>query len=209
MLRLLMLPFQMFRMIRKILWRIIWHFVYFFLLKPQRLLYFTALIIVISWLMPDNRSVSSAPPPLEPIKPMIEKSDQVVSTLPKIKGTIRNVNSVFNASSLDIMGDMERHNYYKHFYHVMTHEQADVPYRWKISDNFFGSLTAQAPFKARSGVMCRFYKELLSYRGQHESFDGLACQRQRGGWCRLRPQSAHTCSLGKPSKMDMFFNNLF
>ncbi len=192
--------------IRRLLWLPFWHSVYYFLKKPRRILFLLAgLLGVMAFYNqhPSNQKVMIDTAGGTPEKFISEER------LPEIRGKIADGNSVFAKSLMEQMEPADLQNYSGYFYHAMHWAPVGKPYQWNAYGRMFGKITAQAPYKSKSGVYCRRFNELLSYKGKHERFRGIACQRRAGGWCKLRPSSAHTCELGRPSSLELFLKNLF
>jgi surface antigen len=205
-----------FRPVRKILWRIIWYSVYFFLLKPIRLLYLGGgIICVIAVVVAFSFTDSGDAPPLPELegsstqtaktKDAPPRSMESVATLPAMVGEVKNANSAFAKPLMEVMEPYDLQSYSSYFYHAMSYAKAGEPYRWMASDTFFGEIIAEGAFKAKSGIYCRRFTETISYRGANERFKGSSCQRDAQSWCKLRPSSALTCGIDKPNGIMLFF----
>ena len=209
---------------RKYLWLVVWHGVYFFLVKPKRLIYLGVVLVagVIALVMIFARPVDHGDaPPLPGMEG--EKSAKATSgkkekkalsfgsiqTLPAIKGAIANGNSAFSTRLVEIMDPIDMQTYSSYFYYAMKNATPDKPYRWMASNDLFGEITAQPAFTAGGGSTCRYFTELLSYHGKGERFNGAACQRDANSWCKLGPRSTLTCGIEKPSGWKLFFSKYF
>jgi surface antigen len=201
--------------IRKLLWKPIWHFVYFFLKKPKRLFYLVGVIATFALyatyapdtapevVAPDNPEASS-----DSVTPEVVPAYRSL-VLPDIKGKISNGNARFAKRLAPSLPEKERAIYAGHFYHAVQNIPANDTYKWLKSESFFGSITVAAPFTAKNGVTCRNFDEVLAFSNKAQRFVGTACQRKSGGWCKLSRTSAHTCELGSASSMDIWWQDLF
>lgn len=223
------------RFLRRYGWRAIWHGVYYLLKKPVRLLYALAIVIIMifggfAWwqaghgeqgVLPPLPSIAgeqngthnttqsavaaaATPPSLSPAL-----SFAPVAELPPMRGEIANANSVFAKPLMERMEPEDLRIYSSYFYYAMRSAHTNQPYRWLVSNNLFGEVTAEAPFQADSGVVCRRFTERLSYGGTHERFTGVACQRDTRSWCKLRPKSAYTCGIDRPSSFKLWLKKFW
>jgi surface antigen len=208
--------------IRRFLWLGIWHGVYYFLVKPKRFLYLgVAVLCVVAaallLMLPKYQQQNLSPPvpALEggasPQAEIIENPTNMesVASLPAITGEVQNGNSAFTKPLMQAMSPTDLQLYSSYFYYAMNYAKAENPYRWMASKAFFGEITPQAAFKAKSGVYCRKFKEIISYHGTHERFIGTSCQRDAQSWCKLRRSSALTCGIDKPNSIMLFFSKWF
>ncbi len=210
---------------RKYLWLVVWHAVYFFLVKPKRLIYLGVLLVfaligsVMFFAKPVDHGEAPPLPGMEGEKTAKAatngKKDKKplsfgsVATLPAIKGTIVNGNSAFSARLVETMDPVDVQSYSSYFYYAMKNAGANQPYRWMASTDLFGEITAEPLFTSSSGVHCRYFSELLGYHGKGERFRGAACQRDANNWCKLGPRSALTCGIEKANGWKVFFSKYF
>jgi surface antigen len=156
---------------------------------------------------PDGRKIAMAPD----AKGQVGKNsiNDTLASLPPITGEISNGNSAFTKKLVHMMELAHAQRYLQHFAHAMNQIAPDEEYLWIDSNTMFGRIRAGERFKSGSGVYCRPFKELTSYHGTNQRLSGVACQRRKGGWCRLRRSSAYTCEIAKPNDLEIFFKNLF
>ena len=195
--------------IKRLLWKPVWHFVYFFLKKPKRLWYVALLFAGLALFAaygpePTPEMVMTEKQAAELLEPDYKKVQ-----LPQINGTVSNGNSRFAKRLGYQLPPQEREVYSRHFdFAIRTVPQGDM-YKWKQHDAFFGSLKVAALFKAKNGIYCRNFEEVLAYQTSAQRFVGTACQRKSGGWCKLNRSSAHTCEIGSASTWDIWWQQLF
>jgi surface antigen len=211
-------------LMRRYGWKAIWHGVYFLLQKPVRLLYALGVLITLmvggfGWwhythaeegVLPPLPTLSEEHAAVQPEAPTSEGlSFAPVAELPPMHGDIANANSAFAKPLMEQMEPADLRVYSSYFYYAMRSAHAGQPYRWLASNSLFGELTAQALFQADSGIYCRRFTERLSYRGAHERFEGVACQRDDRSWCKLRPTSAFTCGIDRPSSLKLWWKKIW
>lgn len=109
---------------------------------------------------------------------------------------VQNGNSRFSDDLLSKMTQPELRHYSGVFYWVMDNSAAGQPYRWAYY-NIDGTITALESFKNNHGHTCRQFQEVLKVHDTRQTFDGLACQRVEGGWCRLRFDSTALCGIAE------------
>jgi surface antigen len=218
------------RFLRRYGWMVIWYGVYFLLQKPIRLLYALAVLMMLAmggwfWWHTTRAPQGELPPipslggeheagqPTQaslPANPLASAmSFQSVAQLPPMQGKIANANSVFAKPLMERMEPQDLRAYSSYFYYAMSSVKSGQPYRWLASNSLFGELIVEAAFQADSGVVCRRFTERLSYRGSHERFEGVACQRDARSWCKLRPKSALTCGIARPSSFTLWWKKIW
>lgn len=201
---------------RKIIWKITWHSVRFFLWRPKAVMLVIIAFLCFNtygiWNAPDAPEMVPAPPP-SPTQPAIaEKPSQNTSNkdftplsypaeLPPITRKVENGNSRFASNLLNLMGPNELQWYSRVFYHAMKTLPQGQTHQWLYQFGkfqMFGRITPTSLYHDDSGIICRNYNELLVINDRAQRTSGMACQRLGGGWCKLRKGSAHTCEI-KPS----------
>ncbi|MBY0354450.1 MAG: hypothetical protein K2Q12_01820 [Rickettsiales bacterium] len=204
---------------RKVIWKIIWHTVRFFLWRPKALMVLLVAFLCWNtygiWNAPDAPDMVPPPPPApENIMPEPQpKSAQArrraslsplsyPSELPPLPSKPSNGNSRFAADLLSKMGHNELQWYSRVFYHALQTLPAGETHQWLYAfrdQQMFGTITPGAIEKEESGIVCRTFAELLVVNKQAQRLNGVACQRVGGGWCKLRAGSVHTCEISTPS----------
>lgn len=122
---------------------------------------------------------------------------------------VENGNSSFSTDLFQKMTDAERIYYSQIFYWAMGQLQKGGSHSWS-NLNIAGSYLITDVFKNRKGFTCKRFKESLKVHEIRQSLDGMACQREEGGWCKLRPESTPACAIaGRSGSGGSFFNNLF
>jgi hypothetical protein len=74
-------------------------------------------------------------------------------------------------------------------------------------NQMFGRITPGATEIQDNGLSCRHFKEILAVDTQAQTLHGLACQRAKGGWCKLRQSSARTCEIQPLTGMEAMWYN--
>ncbi len=183
---------------RRIIWKIIWHSVYFFLKRPPLLIF--CLLFILLWL--GAVFVASVN------KPEFIKSEKSFSangkkqppfstdSLPEIIGNTDDGDSVFARDLFAIMQPEEKQSYGMIFNYAMQNLKKDEKYQWRRG-SMFGYIIMKDDFRSKNGTLCRNYQELLKVQNAAQKFNGFACRhRNNNGWCRLRKGSAPTCEIG-------------
>ncbi len=109
---------------------------------------------------------------------------------------VQNGNSRFSEDLLSKMSPFELKHYSDVFYWVMEYKEANEPHRWAYH-NIHGTITPQGRFKNNHGHTCRRFEEVLKVHTIQQTFDGMACQKVEGGWCRLRSDSTALCGIAE------------
>lgn len=146
----------------------------------------------------NNKPVQEAPEPMPMSKEENPATRTPVTELPEIKGTIENGNSSFAKKLWQKMDKPNQVIYSREFNYTMQYVPAGETHLYRSTgDVLFGRIQPSEPYQAKSGVYCRNFKELTSFKGEAQTFHGKACQRATGpGWCKLGPESTPTCELG-------------
>lgn len=217
--RLILLPVTV---VRVLLWTVIWHFVYFFLKRPKLLVIALAfggtfaLLSLTPSSSPDLPPVNTEPPAKEGKKlkdsPTVRMDGHPINhppppeKLPEIPGNIKDGNSYFSRSLIEKMEEPELMYYSREFHHAMYYGKAGIPYVWSSrSGNMFGQIDVGDAFQSSSGVWCRHYKEILSFKKHAARMSGISCRRKtNAGWCKLPKGHALTCEVGRPHGFDGF-----
>ncbi|MFO1241899.1 MAG: hypothetical protein U1E36_01650 [Rickettsiales bacterium] len=202
MFNLLFLPF---RVIRRFLWLIVWYSVYFLLRRPKLFIAVAVLllfgILYSGWQVYQNRTLMVAAPAPAKVQ---ERNKEI----PAVTGNIKDGNSAFATNLLNNMQPFQRQAYSKEFYNAMQKGAANVEYRWMASDSVYGSIIPQDTFQSdRAGYSCRKFSELMRVDKENQKFTGIACQRQGGGWCKLRPGSTPVCGLQSKKSINIWWHN--
>lgn len=214
--KLILLPLYI---VKRLVWNVIWNFVYFFLRKPIRLLYIPAVIGLIAIFgvggggggsdadREKNQKITSEfKSPLGP-GPMNRKP---ITELPPIEGKIKNGNSRFAKNPVQKMDEQELLFYSREFQYAMHYTQPGTAHLWKTrNEKMFGEITAEKPFKAANNSWCRNFEELLFYKGKAQRIKGTSCQRQgEPGWCKLQPNSTHNCEIRRATGIGAYFDGM-
>jgi hypothetical protein len=105
-------------------------------------------------------------------------------------------NSRFSDDVLSKMNPAELRHYSSAFFWVMRYQDEGIPHRWAFY-NVKGTITPFGRFKNSFGHECRKFQEIIKVHEIQQNFDGLACERTDGGWCRLRNDSTPLCGIGE------------
>ncbi len=201
----LFLPFII---VKRILWKIIWHSVYFFLKRPKLLIFVLTMLVV--WIVYNSFLPLISPknsPKLAPAAPPNIETKSQKTILPAIVGKIEDGNASFSKNLMKAMNEQQRQRYTLAFYHAMNLVPAGETYNWK-SISMFGYFKMKENFVSKSGMICRKYEELISLQGHNQQFDNMACQYRNNpkNWCRLRATSTPSCEISgtPPSGFDSF-----
>jgi hypothetical protein len=118
-------------------------------------------------------------------------------------------NSSFATDLYKTMTDLERQQYSRLFYAVMSRVADGKAHAWNYY-NIHGTLTPLSTFKNNSGVTCRTFKEVLKVHRVQQTISGTACQNGGGTWCKLKVNATPACGLsgGSSGIFDSFSNSL-
>ncbi len=194
-----------FKLLRLLIWKPIWHLVYFFLCRP--LLTITLLSVGGMYLAYAGYNVferwSHAVPP-KPAQATGKKSNSYrVSSLPPIQGKIADGNSRFADDVVVKLTAQENQIYYQEFYQAILSNKDDEPYFWQLNAQTFGKVVPKKAFLNPRGEYCRPFHEVISVHNMAQQSDEVMCQNeQKTGWCRLSTTSTPSCSIGFSSSWD-------
>jgi len=125
---------------------------------------------------------------------------------------IEDGNSSFSTDLMQLMDSFERIHYSQNFYSAMDTLNAKQERTW-VHKNIAGKFTITETFQNKRKQTCKRFKEVLKVHEIQQTLDAMACQRDQGGWCKLRPSSTPGCGLGQaPSTLrdiGRSVNNLF
>lgn len=131
--------------------------------------------------------------------PRVDAQGKAVPLVDAIK-KFQDGNSRFSTDLVSQMTPVELRHYSSVFYWVMRYQAPNKPHRWALY-NIHGTMTPFAIFENSFGHQCRKYREILKVHDTQQTFDGMACERTDGGWCRLRADSTPLCGIGESSPM--------
>ena len=104
-------------------------------------------------------------------------------------------NSSFATDLLTKMSSAELQEYSRHLFWAMDNMPDNKAHQW-YSLNIAGTMTPTKTFRNKRGFICRYFNETLKVHEVQQTLNALACQRQEGGWCKLRPDYTPACNLG-------------
>jgi hypothetical protein len=202
MFKLIKLPFKLLRLL---IWKPIWHFVYFFLCRPMlaiTVLSLGGMYLAYTGYNVFDRWSHAIPPKVEKADGKAIKSYRV-SGMPQIRGTIQDGNSRFVDDVVAKLNAQENHLYYNEFYTAILNNRDDEPYFWQVSDQLFGKVIPQKAFLNPRGEYCRPFHEVISVHSVAQESDEVMCQNEtKTGWCRLNTSSTPSCSITFSSGWD-------
>lgn len=143
-------------------------------------------------------------------------SDVPQQTMPALNGTpgmaetpmkLEDGNSAFASDLVPNMNKEELQFYSRTFYWTMDHQPTGQTHSWQFQRTG-GTLTPRDIFKNNLGHRCRRFDEVLQFKSTQQSFEGIACQRVGGGWCRLKRNWSPVCGLGSPGGFEGMMNDL-
>jgi|GEM_PF-4415797 len=113
-----------------------------------------------------------------------------------------------NSPAAELSGEL-RDYYVKAFNYGMETAKPNENYSWK-AQNASGIIIASEKYTSKSQATCRNYNEIFVLGDKKSSFSGVACKRNgEAGWCRLKPEDAHTCALEtSPDAMDKILGDM-
>jgi surface antigen len=141
---------------------------------------------------------STAPSAIPTVAPTAKGN---VPPAPEIVDPVRVQENGNSAFSTDIMKQMlasESIYYSRVFYWAMDTLKPGQTRDW-ASHNIAGTFTITDSFLNKRNMQCRRFKEILKVHAIQQTLDGMACQREGGGWCKLRPEATPACGLGGSS----------
>jgi len=154
-------------------------------------------LIYLLWPKADGTQPTEAP-----TLPQRPSRDAAGAPMPRIDPIRKreNGNSRFSSDILSKMTPPELQHYSKVFYWVMRYQDAGIPHSWSFY-NIQGTLTPFEHFKNSFGHDCLKFQETLKVHEIEQRFDGMACERTDGGWCRLRADSTPLCGIGEDAPL--------
>ena len=202
MFKIITLPFKL---LRFLIWKPIWHLVYFFLCRPMltiTLLSAGALYLGYIGYNVFDRWTHAVPPRVEQTQDKKPTSYRV-SALPPIAGKIRDGNSRFGEDVVVKLTPQENQSYYQEFYQAIIANKDNEPYFWQLNTQTFGKIVPKTAFVSGGGAYCRPFHEVISVHGAAQQSDEVMCQNDtKTGWCRLSTTSTPSCSIGFSSGWD-------
>jgi surface antigen len=129
----------------------------------------------------------------------VDKNGNPVITIDPVR-KVEDGNSRFSADLLSQMAPEELRHYSSVFYWVMRYQDEGKPHRWAYY-NIRGTITPFSSFENGHGHECRKFQEEIKVHETLQTLDGIACERNDGGWCRLRFDSAPLCGIAENGSM--------
>jgi len=191
----------------RILWRELWRFIWYPLLIVRRNIFWIGLaglgIYVYMTLFysppePGYRDQLAAPADT-PAPAGTQLAQPVVKT--------EDGNSAFSSDLLRKMRKDELAYYSQVFYSTMNTAENGAAHQWSWQ-NIHGTLTPTDRFTNKRGETCRRFNEVLKVHETQQNLSGIACEKQGGGWCKLRPSSTPACDLGRKPGFGAWWSDL-
>lgn len=107
-------------------------------------------------------------------------------------------NSSFATDLLTKMTSAELQQYSAQLFWAMDHIHDGKAHQWAHL-NIGGVMQPTKTFRNKRGFICRNFDETLKVHEVQQTLKAMACQRQEGGWCKLRQDYTPACNLGRPA----------
>jgi surface antigen len=135
--------------------------------------------------------------PLNELKPAPAESRTRKGAAPIVEPVQKyeNGDSAFSADLYQNMTEIERGQYSKTFYSVMSTIPDGREHIWNYY-NIHGTLKPTRTFTSKTGTVCRHFTEVLKVHKIQQTMSGMACDNGGGSWCKLKPNATPACGLG-------------